>query len=62
MEKIIEIPVDRIVERIIEKPVERIVEKIIEKPFERIIRVPANEDQRYPGYFQGKYKIQYFIG
>jgi hypothetical protein len=39
IEKIVEVPVDRIVERIVEVPVDRIVEKIIE--VERIIEIPV---------------------
>jgi hypothetical protein len=39
IEKIVEVPVDRIVEKIVEVPVDRIVEKIIE--VERIIEIPV---------------------
>ena len=35
--KIVEKPVEKIVEKIVEKPVEKIVEKIIEKPVEKIV-------------------------
>jgi hypothetical protein len=37
VEKIVEKPVDRVVEKIVEKPVERIVEKIVEKPVDRVV-------------------------
>jgi hypothetical protein len=41
IEKIVEVPVDRIVEKIVEVPVDRIieVEKIVEVPVDRIIEV-----------------------
>ena len=44
IEKIVEVPVDRIVERIIEVPVDRIVEKIVEIPrYETVY-----QDRPYP--------------
>jgi hypothetical protein len=39
VEKIVEVPVDRIVEKIVEVPVDRIVEKIVEVPVDRIVEV-----------------------
>jgi hypothetical protein len=35
--RVVEKPVDRVVEKIVEKPVERVVEKIVEKPVEKIV-------------------------
>ena len=35
--KIVEKPVEKIVEKIVEKPVEKIVEKIVEKPVEKVV-------------------------
>lgn len=35
--RVVERPVDRVVEKIVEKPVERVVEKIVEKPVEKIV-------------------------
>ena len=36
-EKIVEVPVEKIVERIVEVPVDRIVERIVEVPIEKIV-------------------------
>jgi len=36
-EKIVEKPVEVVVEKIVEKPVDRVVEKVVEKPVERIV-------------------------
>ena len=39
VEKLVEVPVEKIVEKIIEVPVEKIVEKIVEVPVDRIVEV-----------------------
>ena len=39
VEKIVEVPVEKIVEKIVEVPVEKIVEKIVEVPVEKIVEV-----------------------
>ena len=39
VEKLVEVPVEKIVEKIIELPVEKIVEKIVEVPVDRIVEV-----------------------
>jgi hypothetical protein len=36
-EKVVEKPVEVVVEKVVEKPVDRIVEKVVEKPVERIV-------------------------
>jgi predicted flap endonuclease-1-like 5' DNA nuclease len=45
VEKRVEVPVDRVVEKIVEKrvevPVEKIVEKVVEKPVEDLVRITA---------------------
>ncbi len=35
--KVVEKPVDRVVEKVVEKPVEKIVEKVVEKPVDRVV-------------------------
>lgn len=51
-EKIVEVPVEKIVERIVEVPVEKIVEKIVEVPVEkiveRIVEVPVEVIKEVP--------------
>ena len=37
VEKLVEVPIDRVIEKIVEVPIEKIVEKIIEIPVERIV-------------------------
>jgi hypothetical protein len=37
VEKIVEVPIERIIEKIVEVPVDRVVEKIVEVPVERIV-------------------------
>jgi Inner membrane complex protein len=43
-EKIVEVPVEKIVERIVEVPVEKIIEKVVEKPVEVIKPDPATAE------------------
>ena len=40
IEKIVEVPVEKIIEKIVEVPVDRIVEKIVEVPVDRIVETP----------------------
>ena len=39
-EKIVEVPVEKIIEKIVEVPVEKIIEKIVEVPVDRIVETP----------------------
>ena len=39
VEKIVEVPVEKVVEKIVEVPVEKIVEKVVEVPVEKIVEV-----------------------
>ena len=43
VEKVVEVPVEKIVERIVEVPVEKIVEVPVEKIVERIVEVPVEK-------------------
>ncbi|MDE7328261.1 MAG: hypothetical protein K2N57_00725, partial [Clostridia bacterium] len=43
VEKKVEVPVEKVVEKIVEKPIEKIVEKIVEKPVEKIVKVHAEK-------------------
>lgn len=45
VEKVVEKPVDRVVEKVVEKPVERIVEKIVEKPVAAPTAETTKQDQ-----------------
>lgn len=45
VEKVVEKPVERVVEKIVEKPVERIVEKVVEKPVAAPTADTAKQDQ-----------------
>ena len=43
VEKIVEVPVEKIVEKVVEVPVEKIVEKTVEVPVEKIVEVPVEK-------------------
>jgi len=43
VEKVVEVPVEKVVEKIVEVPVERVVEKQVEVPVEKIVEVPVEK-------------------
>lgn len=43
VEKVVEVPVEKIVEKTVEVPVEKIVEKTVEVPVEKIVEVPVEK-------------------
>lgn len=46
VEKIVEVPVEKVVEKIVEVPVEKIVEKVIEKNAETLVKIDEIEPNR----------------
>jgi hypothetical protein len=47
-EKLIEKPVEVVVEKVVERPVERVVEKIVEKPVERVVEKVVDRKVEVP--------------
>lgn len=43
VEKVVEVPVEKVVEKVIEVPIEKVVEKTIEVPVEKIVEVPVEK-------------------
>ena len=43
VEKVVEVPVEKIVEKVVEVPVEKVVEKIVEVPVEKVVEVPVEK-------------------
>ena len=43
VEKVVEVPVEKIVEKVVEVPVEKVVEKVVEVPVEKIVEVPVEK-------------------
>lgn len=46
VEKVVEVPVEKVVEKVVEVPVEKIVEKVIEKESETMVKIDEIEPNR----------------